>query len=298
MSKPNSLNLTAHEIRTGTIEKAKAVCALRGDLRWAISGTPIQNRWEDLAGLLGFLKVYPDDDIRSLKAMLRTNATNLCVRRMLALLCLRRSKKTIQLPGRIDKIHTLKFDADEAVQYKITNASISGYLQQESLHKSLGTYSNILSKINSLRQLCNLGTYYQRELHDTAGFGTGDTGMQGLFDGMLSAGVAMCSICNRDLSTMRDEVTGWPGAAPDASEPSQPRLTTCGELFCTSCFTPSKIATHPQDRGCQHQPSCQFFAVTLFSFVTAPTFHAPSRLPVKMRALQKDLVALPETDKR
>lgn len=274
------------------------MCALRGDLRWAISGTPIQNRWEDLAGLLSFLKVYPDNDIRSLKAMLRTNATKLQVMRMLASLCLRRSKKTIQLPGRIDKIRTVEFNADEADQYKIMNTSISGYLQQESLHGSLGTYSNILSKINSLRQICNLGTYYQRELHAPVGSGTSDTDMQGLFDGMLSAGVAMCSICNRDLSTVGDEGTGWPHADPDASEVSQPRLTTCGVLSCASCFTPSKIATRPQDRGCQHQPSCQFFTVTLFSSFTASTFHATSRLPVKMRALQKDLVALPETDKR
>jgi len=272
-------------------------CVLRGDLRWAISGTPIHNRWEDLAGLLGFFKVYPDSDIRSLKAMLRHNATNLQVRRMLALLCLRRSKKMIQLPRRIDKIHTVEFDADEAVQYNIMNNSLSGYLQQENLHEHVGTYSNILVKINSLRQMCNLGTYYQRELHAPVGSRTRDAGMQGLFDGMLSAGLAMCSICNRDLS-MGDEGNEWPLADTGASEASQPGLTTCGELICASCFTPSKITTRPKDRRCQHQPSCEFFAVTLFSSFTAPTFHAASRLPVKMRALQKDLVALPETDKR
>lgn len=274
------------------------MCALRGDLRWAISGTPIQNRWEDLAGPLGFLKVYPDDDMRSLKAMLRSNATNSQVRRMLASLCLRRSKKTIQLPSRIDKIHTVEFDADEAAQYKITNTSISDYLQQERLQESLGTYSNILTKINSLRQICNLGTYYQRELHAPVGSGTRDTGVQSLFDGMLSAGVAMCTVCNRDLSMVGNEGTEWPLADTDASEASQPRLTTCGELICASCFTHSKIATRHQDRGCQHQPSCQFFPVALFTSFTAPTFRTTSRLPVKMRALQNDLVALPETDKR
>jgi len=214
---------------------------------------------------------------------------------MLASICLRRSKKTIQLPGRIDKIHTVEFDADEAVQYKITNTSISGYLQQESLHQSLGTYSNILTKINSLRQICNLGTYYQRESRSPTGSGTRDIGIQGLFDEMLSAGVALCSFCNIDLSTVGDEGTEWPLAGTDASGASQPRLTTCGVLICASCIT---LARRPQDRGCQHQPSCQFFPVTLFSSFTAPTFRAISRLPVKMRALKKDLGALPETDKR
>lgn len=229
--------------------------------------------------------------------MLRSKATNLQVRRMLGLLCLRRSKETIQLPRRIDKINTVKFDADEAVQYNLLNSTIAGHLQQESLYECVGTYSNILSKINSLRQMCNLGTYYNGALHAPVGSGTPYAGMQGLFAGMLSAGLAICSLCNRDLSA-GGEGDEWPLADTDASETSQPRLTTCGELICASCSTSSRIAKRPKDRGCQHQPSCEFFAVTLFGSFAPPTIHTASRLPVKMRALQKDLVALPETDKR
>ena len=288
----------AHEIRVDTTLKAKAVCALRGDLRWAVSGTPLQNRWEDLASLLGFLRVYPDHDMRSLTTMLRRSAANSDLRSMLAPLCLRRSKQAIALPSRIDNIHKIDFDAEEAAHYNSINVRVTGFLEQQAGQASLGSYSNILTKINSLRQICNLGTYYRGDIGAPE---TQITVMQELFDGMISAGAAACCKCNRDLSKADENNESQMGSSMEGFESSKTRISKCGELICASCFTLSEIVRCPSDGRCQHQGSCELF--TVYSSSPSgpsglPAVQPNSRLPVKMRALQEDLLALPETDKR
>lgn len=283
----------AHEIRVGTTLKAKAICALRGYFRWAVSGTPIQNRWEDLASLLVFLKVYPDHDIRSLTTMLRRHAANSSLRSMLAPLCLRRSKQTINLPSRTDNTHKVDFDVEEAAHYNSINVLVTGFLEQQAGQTSLGSYSNVLTKINSLRQICNLGTFYRGNIAVPE---TQTTAMQELFDGMISSGAAACCRCDRDL-VKGDENNESRIDGSDSFEPSKTRIATCGELICASCFALSEMSMCPSDGRCQHQNSCELFTVNSSGSSGLPAFPSNSRLPVKMRALQEDLLALPETDK-
>lgn len=213
---------------------------------------------------------------------------------MLAPLCLRRSKQTIDLPNRTDNIHKVDFDAEEAAHYNSINIRVTGFLEQQAGQTSLGSYSNILTKINSLRQICNLGTFYRGNIGVPE---TQTTAMQELFDGMISAGVAVCCKCDRDLSK-GDENNESQIVATESFESSKTRIATCGELICASCFALSEMAMCPSDGRCQHQNSCELFTVNSSGSSGLPAFPANSRLPVKMRALQEDLLALPETDKR
>ena len=225
--------------------------------------------------------------------MLRRNAVSSNLRSILAPLCLRRSKQAIDLPSRTDRTHKVDFDAEEATHYNSINIRVTGFLEQQAGQTSLGSYSNILTKINSLRQICNLGTYYQG---DIGALETQVTAMQEVFDGMISTGAAVCCKCDRDLSK-GDENNESRIGGTDGIE-SKTRIATCGEIICASCFALSEIVKCPSDGRCQHQSSCELFTVSSSGSFGLPAIQSNSRLPVKMRALQEDLLALPETDKR
>lgn len=226
--------------------------------------------------------------------MLRREAANSDLRSMLAPLCLRRSKQVVDLPSRTDNTHKVCFDAEEAAHYNRIKFRVTGFLEQQAGQTSLGSYSNILTKINSLRQICNLGTYYRGDIGVPE---TQTTAMQELFDGMISAGAAICCKCDRDLSK-GDENSESQISATDGSESSKTRIATCGELICDSCFALSETVMCPSDGRCQHQTSCTLFTVNSSGSSSLPALQPNSRLPVKFRALQEDLLALPETDKR
>ena len=278
----------------GTTLRAKAICALRGRLRWIISGTPIQNRWEDLASLLSFLRVYPDQDLRSLTTMLKHGGANPVLRNILASLCLRRSKLAIDLPSRRDTIRKIDFDAEDANLYKSINNRITGFLEQQANQTSLATYSNILTKINSLRQICNLGTCYRDKIRNSE---NQTSAMQELFDGLVSAGAAVCCICGSDQSQV-DGRNEFENSGTYGFESSEIRITTCGEFICASCFAVSESMTCPSNGRCQYQSSCTLSTVSSSLSSDRMAVQPNSRLSTKMIALQDDLLALPETDKR
>ena len=288
------LTRAAHEIRAARTQRAKAVCALRGACRWAVTGTPIQNRWEDLAMLLFFLGGLPDESLRPLKVMLRSIVSNSNVRKMLAPICLRRSKKTIELPDRIDRIHKVAFDTKVAAQYKNLSRFITEDLCRKRETDQPLIYSNILAHINALRQLCNLGINYRTPPNKAVSCGENVPMMQESFEAMVSTGTAICSGCNADLSkededteSLADEIPRFPA-----------QLATCGDVLCGSCSAHLKTAAGDTNRDCQCRFSCQRFAVEFPKDTAVLNRSASMHLPVKMKALQEDLQAIPRSDKR
>ena len=87
----------AHQVRNPRSKAAQAVCMLRAAKRWAVTGTPIQNKELDLYSLIRFLRVDPFDEYRVWKLWV-DNKTSLGQSRMNALvenLLLRRAKNQI-----------------------------------------------------------------------------------------------------------------------------------------------------------------------------------------------------------
>ncbi len=232
--------------------------------------------------------------MRSLSAMLKPDVPNSLTRSLLASICLRRSKKALDLPPRRDRIHKVDFGPKESEYYKAINERVTGFVVQETRSKSPGMYSNVLAKINWLRQICNNGTCYRQQAY---GVESDALHSQEVFDSMLSAGMAICTVCGKNLS-MADDSDEPPSGATEDPGSSQPRLFMCGKVICASCFGLSRTSMFSNSGACQHQPPCVSSSVSPSNPLTSPTIAPSSSLPVKMKALQKDLREIPETDKR
>ena len=192
----------------------------------------------------------------------------------------------------------MEFEIDEAQRYKRMNDMITADLRRGKgmTDSHLTTYVSILTKINALRQICNLGTHYQSAVSQLEMPKAPSAVAQELFDGLLSTGVAACPRCRRDLLQGNLNNESLLGGTEDWKQP-QPRMTTCGELICASCSARVETNENQNENKCRHQPSCPFFTVKISSSDWKPG-RLTTRLPTKMRALQKDLQNLSISEKR
>lgn len=66
----------AHNIKSRTTKSAKACYAIESERRWCLTGTPIQNRLEDLHSLLHFLRLEPWGDISYFRSFITVPFSN------------------------------------------------------------------------------------------------------------------------------------------------------------------------------------------------------------------------------
>lgn len=247
--------------------------------------------------MLRFLRVFPERDIGDLKTLLRSGTAITQIKRLLTPICLRRSKKILSLPERLDRIHVIKFDEDEQAEYNRVNHAVINDLQLKGMDCVSGSCSNILAKINSLRQICNLGTFHSNSqslaLENT---GTDLPAAQEIFDSMMSTEKAICSTCKRDLAS--EDKTEYPHLQSiNNLENSQAWLTSCNILVCSCCYRDCAKIGVILDCHCLDHQMCKHSLVSTYDRTLSLNFGIKSRLPAKMRRLQKDLAALPLSDK-
>lgn len=113
----------AHMIREQNTLAFKAICRLQASRRWAVTGTPVQNKLEDLASLLSFVRVKPFDERSKFVQHIITPFKNANpeivpkLRTLIDTITLRRLKDRIDLPKRTDLIIRLDFDEKEQQVY-------------------------------------------------------------------------------------------------------------------------------------------------------------------------------------
>jgi SNF2 family DNA or RNA helicase len=288
---------------------ARAVCELESTSRWAVTGTPIQNRLGDLASLLKFIRAYPYTDPKHFDADVsrpwKSGEDEEAVKRLKRLsacLLLRRPKGAIDLPPRRDLICPVDFTQEERTIYEqirhqtITN--IDEALGNDTGPSNSRVYVNVLQQIESLRLFSNLGLHYlsrhKKPSQQSSELEQWKMNAQQTFNSqreMMSMACMQCSSVLGLTDTLFDE-------SAHATESAQ--FTSCLQFICSECA--SKTSISGQALSCGHLPSCPVVSVStsgialeeVESFVAPKVRPASMTLPSKIKALLEDLKRVPD----
>lgn len=291
---------------------AHAICALDSIARWAVTGTPIQNRLGDLATLLKFIRVHPytdterfDADIAHLWKSGQDEEAARRLQRLSACILLRRPKTTINLPPRHDMRCPIDFSREERELYATIREQaitrIDEALQSKSETSRAGVYVNVLQQIESLRLVCNLGLHYharhQRSLNlPTESSNWADVAQQ-TFDVQRGMGPIVCAQCSSSLE-MTETLLDDPSTAYQS-----PSLSRCLKFVCGDCM--HRMSKARRKLECGHRPPCPTASVSISTNIfedisdIAPRQMKTSSigLPSKIEALVADIKSLPSDAK-
>lgn len=169
----------AHTVKNPSAKASLACFALKSRYRWCLTGTPIQNKLEELQSLLRFLRIAPFDDIATwreqIERPMKANKEELAMQRLRAVLLqvlLRRTKKVLgrkekeriekgeegpgnamlNLPKRTVKTVTCQFSAGERAFYDRLANKTDEKLRQMQAGDSKIDYTGALVLLLRLRQ--------------------------------------------------------------------------------------------------------------------------------------------------
>lgn len=287
---------------------ARAICALDSVSRWAVTGTPIQNRLSDFATLLKFIQVYPYTDPKCFDADIsrpwksgEDGEAIKRLKRLSACLLLRRAKGTINLPLRRDMQCPVDFTREERAVYdKMRQQTITRI--DEALHKDAeasrtGVYVNILQQIESLRLFCNLGLHYHPRndnfLESCPETDDWTSVAQQTFNVQREMGPVICFQCSSGLELAEIVLDG-----STATQQSS-LYSRCLKFVCGDCM--HKLGQAVRTAACGHSPSCPMAPVSTSSsvleevsdLISPQTKTFTIGLPSKVEALVSDLKTLP-----
>ncbi|KAJ7092552.1 SNF2 family N-terminal domain-containing protein [Mycena epipterygia] len=160
----------AHSIKeTGTVG-SRACCDLMADRRLCLTGTPVQNKLDDVFALIKFLRLDPLDDkniwTEYIGSPVKFGQSLGVARLQMIMKCitLRRTKESktqdgariLDLPPRRDELRYLKFDEQEQTIYdQFFNESKAEFDEMTDKNEVMKNYVGILQKILRLRQICD-----------------------------------------------------------------------------------------------------------------------------------------------
>lgn len=162
----------AHTIKNRTTQTAMSCFDLRGKRRWALTGTPVVNRLEDLFSLIKFIQIEPWDNFtfwrafvtdRFERAATRESALR-TVQAIVAPVCLRRAKnmldpvtgtQLVELPEKVVEIRRVPFSFVEQEFYTYLYSRVRQSVENSVVDGVIGTgYTVILALLLRLRQAC------------------------------------------------------------------------------------------------------------------------------------------------
>jgi SNF2 family DNA or RNA helicase len=203
-----------------------------GDRRWCLTGTPVQNKLDDVFALVKFLRVHPFDDKAVWSEYIGGPAKfgqALGVTRLQTLMkaiTLRRTKESkdahgnriLNLPPRHDELRYLKFDEKEKEVYdSYYTESKAEFTHLSKRGEVMKNYVGILQKILRLRQICDHYELvkgkdelpnpaeammdYDQIVTSISRDGITINSATSIFNLLLAAGTAQCVECAQDFAS-------------------------------------------------------------------------------------------------
>ncbi|KAF8578440.1 hypothetical protein K439DRAFT_1528852 [Ramaria rubella] len=160
----------AHSIKETSTVGSRASCDLFADRRLCLTGTPVQNKLDDVYALIKFLRLEPFDDksvwTEYVGGPVKFGQPLGVARLQTIMKCitLRRTKESkasdgtniLSLPPRRDELRLLKFDEKEQQIYNgFFDESKAEFNQMSENNEVMKNYVGILQKILRLRQICD-----------------------------------------------------------------------------------------------------------------------------------------------
>ena len=232
--------VVAHVIRRMSTKLFRAASNLSSKFRWCLTGTPVQNRLEDIGSLVAFLGFGPFDNVADFKkyivAPIMKGQGIRALRLLLDSICLRRTKILLHLPDLKDEYRLLQFSDEERDLYNATELEMSQTIKnQEMVEKSKRQYFGIFQLQLRLRRICDLGTFESRDSPTTENDKFDPEETLATLREMTNA---ECIYCGLKVSkSQSDESSG------------RIYFTTCGHLLCSKCVLRFETALKAKAQG-------------------------------------------------
>ncbi|KAH6613604.1 SNF2 family N-terminal domain-containing protein [Chaetomium sp. MPI-SDFR-AT-0129] len=304
----------AHVIRNTKSQISHAVCALEAAARWAVTGTPIQNKIGDLAALLKFIRAYPYHDAKRFETDIgqiwKTGNIDEAVNKLRKLsggLILRRPKTAIELPARTDLKFPIEFHAPERELYEQVKHQTMAKIEEAFQDGDRGglrssSYITVMQRINALRMICDLGLNYGSRHHLPAIEDAQDgrprdwyTIAQEAFNLDRETFPVVCSTCSYPCDT-----TAVTFAHRSSESSPTSYYAECLRYICSDCAQP--YLRQKEAIMCGHIPNHRVAPVSLgwtaFEERAVPTQIHQLQLSSKVTALVSQLRSLPVDVKR
>lgn len=160
----------AHIIRRQNTGLHRTVAEIAARSRWCLTGTPVQNRLEDIGSLLAFLRLKPFHNISNFKKSIAfpfdegEKRRQLAIKRFTLLLdsvCLRRTKDLLHLPDQQSWVRSIVMSPEERLQYDQTQSIMFRAVRNQAEHYDQNSTLGMFQVQLQLRILCNHGTWQQ-----------------------------------------------------------------------------------------------------------------------------------------
>lgn len=153
----------AQYIKNHSTAVSKSVKIIKSRIRYALTGTPIENRLSELWSIFDYLMpgfLYPYETFRrEFETPIVKNsdeAASARLKRMVSPFILRRLKKDVlkDLPEKLEEVRFAKFDADQQKLYDTQVLHMKNLLNDQDDEKFKKNKIQILSELTRLRQIC------------------------------------------------------------------------------------------------------------------------------------------------